>query len=77
MDWHTIHVHYYDRDKDALILDGVRPLFRALHGRVDAVYFTRRRRRRRGAHLRLNVRTTAGMFADVIRMPRPTSSPSG
>lgn len=65
MDWYSIHVYYYDQDKDALILDGVRPLFRALHGRVDAVFHTRHWRY--GPHLRLNFRTTAGTFADVVR----------
>jgi hypothetical protein len=65
MDWYSIHVYYHDQDKNALILDGVRPLFRALHGQVDAVYYTRHWRY--GPHLRLNIRTTASTFADVVR----------
>jgi hypothetical protein len=65
MDWHSIHVYYYDQDKNALILDGVRPLFRALADQVDAAYYTRHWRH--GPHLRLNVRTTVGAFADVVR----------
>jgi hypothetical protein len=65
MDWHSMHVYYYDQNKDKLILNGVRPLFRALHDQVDAAYYTRHWRY--GPHLRLNVRTTADTFADVVR----------
>ena len=65
MDWHSIHVYYYAQDKDALILEGVRPLFHALAGRADAAYYTRHWRQ--GPHLRLNFRTMAGNFADVVR----------
>jgi hypothetical protein len=65
MDWHSIHVYYYDQDKNALILDGVRPLFRTLDGHVDAVYYTRHWRY--GPHLRLNFRTTANTFAELVR----------
>lgn len=65
MDWHSIHVYYYDQNKDKLILDGIRPLFRALRGQVDAAYYTRHWRH--GPHLRLNVHTTADTLADVVR----------
>lgn len=54
MNWHTICVYYHDEDKNALILDGVRPLFDLLAGHVDAVSWTRHWRQ--GPHLRLNVR---------------------
>jgi len=65
MDWHSIHVYYYEPDKRALILDGVRPLFRSLGDRVDAVSYTRHWRQ--GPHLRLNFRTTADTFASMVR----------
>jgi hypothetical protein len=52
-------------DKDALILNGVRPLFQTLAGRVSAVSSTRQWKF--GPHLRLNVRTGAVTFADVVR----------
>ncbi|CAM3351928.1 thiopeptide maturation pyridine synthase [Kibdelosporangium persicum] len=54
MDWHTIHVYYHDDDKDALILEAVRPLFDKLAGQVGALSWTRHWRQ--GPHLRLNVR---------------------
>lgn len=54
MEWHTVHVYYHDEDKDALILDAVRPLFERLTGQVGAVSWTRHWRQ--GPHLRLNVR---------------------
>jgi hypothetical protein len=53
VDWHTIHVYYHDDDKDALILEAVRPLFDRLAGQVDAASWTRHWRQ--GPHLRLNV----------------------
>ncbi|MFI5913338.1 thiopeptide maturation pyridine synthase [Dactylosporangium sp. NPDC051541] len=48
-----------------MILDGVRPLFHTLQGQVDSAYYTRHWRN--GPHLRLNIRTTASRFADVVR----------
>jgi hypothetical protein len=65
VDWYSIHIYYYDSDKDALILDGVRPLFRRLARQVDAVSYTRHWRF--GPHLRLNVRTDGDTFADIVR----------
>jgi hypothetical protein len=62
--WHSVHVYYYESDKDALILQGVRPLFRHLAGQVDAVSFTRHWRL--GPHLRLNMDTDADTFAEVV-----------
>ncbi|MFC4585738.1 thiopeptide maturation pyridine synthase [Sphaerisporangium corydalis] len=65
MEWRSIHVYYYEADKDALILEGVRPLFRRLAGQVGAMSFTRHWRR--GPHLRLNVRAGAATFEKVVR----------
>jgi hypothetical protein len=64
-DWHSIHVYYYDADKDALILDGVRPLFRRLAGQVDTVSFTRHWRQ--GPHLRLNMFVDIDTLHSVVR----------
>ncbi|MET7464709.1 thiopeptide maturation pyridine synthase [Nonomuraea sp. NPDC005501] len=64
MDWNSIHVRYYDHDKDPLILHGVRPLFRELAGRVDKLFYTRHWRQ--GPHLRLNFRTDHDTFTQVV-----------
>jgi lantibiotic biosynthesis dehydratase-like protein len=63
--WRSVHVYYYDDDKNALILDGVRPLFRRLSGTVDVASYTRHWKR--GPHLRLNVCTDEETFAGVVR----------
>jgi hypothetical protein len=65
MPWHHIRVTYYERDKDALLLEAVRPLFRRISGDVAAVSFTRHWRR--GPHVRLAVRTDAGTFDRLVR----------
>jgi hypothetical protein len=62
--WHSIHVHYYDSDKDALVLRAVRPLFRRVADRVAAAYFTRHWRQ--GPHLRLHLRCDDDTFATVV-----------
>jgi Lantibiotic biosynthesis dehydratase C-term len=64
MQWHRFLVFYYD-DQDALILDGVRPLFRRLSGQVAAVAFLRHWRR--GPHLKVAVRADDRTFAEVVR----------
>jgi hypothetical protein len=65
VDWQSIYVYYYDADKDALILEGVRPLFHHLAGRVGAASFTRHWRQ--GPHLRLSLRTEGATFDEVVR----------
>jgi hypothetical protein len=64
VEWHSIHIYYYERNKDALILEGVRLLLRRLAGRFEAASFTRHWRF--GPHLRLNIRTDADTFATVV-----------
>jgi hypothetical protein len=61
--WRTVCVSYFD-DPDALILDAVRPLFDSLADEVDAAYFLRHWRR--GPHVRLNIRTTAGRMRRTV-----------
>jgi len=65
VEWHHIRVYYYARDKDALILEAVRPLFQRLAGEVAATSFTRHWLR--GPHLRLAVRTGTGTFDRLVR----------
>ncbi len=65
MDWRSVHIVYYDDDKDHLIVHAVRPLLRRLAADVPAAYFVRHWRL--GPHLRLNVRTDAATFARVVR----------
>ena len=65
VDWRSLHVVYYEDNKDGLVLDGVRPLFRRLAGHVPGVSYTRHWRL--GPHLRLNFRCDAATMAGVVR----------
>jgi hypothetical protein len=62
--WHSLHVHYYD-DIDGLVVDGVQPLFDRIRDRVPTAYYIRHWKR--GPHLRLNVHTDADTFDMVVR----------
>ncbi|MFI9235565.1 thiopeptide maturation pyridine synthase [Streptomyces sp. NPDC053079] len=55
MTWRSVQVRYYERNKDDLILDAVRPLFAELGDGVRSPYF--QRHWRQGPHVRLNFRT--------------------
>lgn len=72
--WHGIQIRYYDRDKDALILDCVRPLFQRLDGLIRQPYLVRHWRR--GPHLRLNFRATPRDWAREI-LPVATEAITG
>jgi len=65
VDWHSIHVYYHDDNKDRLILDAVRPLFKRL---ASAASWTRHWRQ--GPHLRLTFRsdvdTTLPLAEEVV-----------
>ncbi|TQM35034.1 thiopeptide maturation pyridine synthase [Pseudonocardia cypriaca] len=63
--WHSAHIYYYELDKDALILDAVRPLLDELRPAVDRAYVVRHWRR--GPHLRLHVHTDPESWRDVVR----------
>lgn len=63
--WHSVHIYYYERDKDALILEGIRPLVDRLPPVVEKVYLVRHWRQ--GPHLRLHVRTDAHTWATVVQ----------
>jgi hypothetical protein len=65
VEWHSLHVVYYEENKDALVLGGVRPLFRILAPRVAAVSYIRHWRL--GPHLRLNVCCDADTMAATVR----------
>jgi Lantibiotic biosynthesis dehydratase C-term len=63
--WRTVSVHHHDESaQDDLILTAVRPLLAGLDGAVEAAYFLRHWRR--GPHLRLNFRTTAGLMDRAV-----------
>jgi hypothetical protein len=40
-EWRSLRVRYYADNKDALILDAVRPLFREFAGKIEQRYFVR------------------------------------
>ncbi|MFD0201089.1 MULTISPECIES: thiopeptide maturation pyridine synthase [Saccharothrix] len=63
--WHCVHVQYYAPDKDALILDAVRPLFEQLRPHVERLHFARHWRR--GPHLRLFVKADPDTWTRVVR----------
>jgi Lantibiotic biosynthesis dehydratase C-term len=65
VEWRSVHVYYYDDDKDRLIVEAVRPLLRRIAPGVPAAYFVRHWRR--GPHLRLNFRTDAPTFGGTVR----------
>jgi len=64
--WHSIRVYYYDVNKDALLLDCIRPLFATLRSSygIERIYFTRHWEG--GSHLRLHVYTDTPSFEHVI-----------
>ncbi|GAA5083184.1 hypothetical protein HNP84_010115 [Thermocatellispora tengchongensis] len=63
--WHCVHVYYHAPDKDGLLLDAVRPLFREIRAHVEAAYVLRHWRQ--GPHLRLNVRTDRQTWEGFVR----------
>ncbi|QVQ51270.1 hypothetical protein J4H86_20975 [Spiractinospora alimapuensis] len=65
MSWRSLHVVYYDRDKDHLLLEAVRPFFRRLSSTIPAMSFTRHWRL--GPHVRLHLRCDAATMAGVVR----------
>jgi hypothetical protein len=62
--WRSIRVFYYDDDKDALILEGVRPLFRRLQTATAAAYFIRHWSL--GPHLRLELDCEHESFDSLV-----------
>ncbi|KXK60305.1 hypothetical protein AWW66_19490 [Micromonospora rosaria] len=63
--WHSIQIRYHAENKDDLILDAVHPLLTALADAVDQPHLLRHWRR--GPHLRINLRTTPQLWAEVVR----------
>lgn len=62
--WHSAHIYYYAPDKDALILDAIRPLMHQLLPVVVRAYVVRHWRQ--GPHLRLHVRCDAGTWTSTV-----------
>ncbi|MGW5453085.1 lantibiotic dehydratase C-terminal domain-containing protein [Nocardia sp. NPDC003979] len=60
--WRTLHVAHFDPDADALVCDGVQPLFESLD--VPAYFL---RHWRRGVHLRLNIHCDAESFSGQFK----------
>jgi hypothetical protein len=65
MTWASVHVYYYDEDKDALVLDAVRPLFAEVGDHVTRAHFLRHWKR--GPHLRLCFDTDPDVVRSVLR----------
>jgi hypothetical protein len=63
--WHSVHVYYYERDRSALILEGVRPLFERIADDVESAYWVPHWRR--GPHLRLHVRADENTYSARVR----------
>lgn len=62
--WYSAHIYYYEPDKDALILDAIRPLLHQLRSVVQGAYFVRHWRQ--GPHLRVHIRTDAHTWASTV-----------
>lgn len=64
--WQTIHIYYYDANKDDLLLDCVRPLFKTLRERdwAEHLYFVRHWHG--GSHLRLHIAADPRLFREKI-----------
>ncbi|HJT55951.1 MAG TPA: lantibiotic dehydratase C-terminal domain-containing protein [Ktedonobacteraceae bacterium] len=64
--WQSIHIYYYDANKDNLLLNCVRPLFLTLRERgwVERLYFIRHWRG--GSHVRLQLYADASLFQEKI-----------
>jgi AcrR family transcriptional regulator len=63
--WHSAHVYYYDPDKDALLLDAIRPLLHQLRPVVESAYVVRHWRQ--GPHLRVHVRTDPHTWTSIVQ----------
>ncbi|GAB3441995.1 hypothetical protein GCM10027570_08800 [Streptomonospora sediminis] len=63
--WYSAHVHYYEPDKDALLLDAVGPLLERLDGAVHGAHVLRHWRL--GPHLRINLRTEPQTWTRQVR----------
>jgi len=64
--WHSVHVYYYEPNKDALLLDCIRPLIAGFRERgwADRAYFVRHWQG--GPHVRLNVFADPALFQQEI-----------
>lgn len=64
--WQSIHVYYYDVNKDDLLLDCIRPLFDTLRERgwAEHLYFVRHWHG--GSHLRLQIAADPLLFEEKI-----------
>jgi hypothetical protein len=72
--WRALHVYYYDRDQDGLLLGGVRPFLAEVDDHVDSAYVLRHWRR--GPHRRVHVRCERSAWERVIR-PRAEQTIGG
>ncbi|MEU6410846.1 thiopeptide maturation pyridine synthase [Microbispora sp. NPDC046933] len=63
--WHSAQIFYYEEPKDGLVLDCVRPVFRAVAPAVSRLFFVRHWLH--GPHVRLCVLTDEPSFRDLVR----------
>jgi AcrR family transcriptional regulator len=72
--WHSVHIYYYEPDKDALLLDAIRPLLHQLRPVVERAYVVRHWRQ--GPHLRLHIRTDAHTWTTTVQPQLDQTIPS-
>jgi AcrR family transcriptional regulator len=63
--WHSAHIYYYEPDKDALLLDAIRPRLHQLRPVVQRAYVVRHWRQ--GPHLRLHLHTDAHTWTTTVQ----------
>lgn len=63
--WQSVHVYYYDEQKDALLLDCIQPLFAQARPITPRLFFVRHWLR--GPHLRLRFYCPPTQFAAVLK----------
>ncbi|WP_242888296.1 thiopeptide maturation pyridine synthase [Actinomadura litoris] len=74
MRWYGFRIYYYADDKEALILNGIRPAFQRFAGDVEAAFFLRHWIH--GPHVRICVRCERDALETVVR-PAVTESVGG
>lgn len=62
--WRSFHVHYYDHDKNGLLLDAVRPFLHRIAPEVSGAHYLLHWLR--GPHVRINVNAEPEGFATTV-----------
>ncbi|MFD5066806.1 thiopeptide maturation pyridine synthase [Streptomyces sp. NPDC058369] len=64
MMWRSFHVHYYEQDRNALLLDAVRPFVERIAPQVNGVHYLLHWLR--GPHVRLHVDAAPEVFDSLV-----------